>query len=685
MSSSINLSHFGLGIDVPYISPSARSFCPPSWPPPKDWVCIEDKNGNAISRYGDHVWDFTPWLGKIVRFNFCNGKKTKHGALSIDHENAELLRQLVVWRGWKDRPAITASTLISFANSMRAIVAICSANKILASDLWRYPAVIDQIWKAVPPSRYNHVIAELDRLRDARNFLGFELLDASGISYLKARQPKHSIEQTEYIPPRIWSYVVNRVADCLNEYLAHQSQIEACFAFCINAYKENNAAELRNGIWIALNQRCDRNPFNSSPRITTATCYGPFVNTAKKFGIKEVIERWNKGFDTRQGILNFAQYLSTIQYAALINIAAFTLMRIKEASSVRWDCLRWHDDPAFGRIPLIQAETTKTDADDKGLWITSPSVEPAIRALQSIAKLRLTSVGRWVEGGNPALLTAPLEPWWGGKKMASQLGLATDIGNLLSVIRDRPKLFDPNQLTITADDFKIAKAVCPSLNAEKFQVGKPWAFAWHQFRRTGAVNMFASGLISDSSMQLQMKHLTRWQPLYYGRGNTALHLNDTVRVLLVNAQYEAMGREAAAAHTDRFVSPHGEEHKARLFASTNGGEPVNLLSEGDAQHYEKQARLGRLNFRLTVLGACMNNGACDGDCMSSVSDCAGGDGSAPCAHVLFDRTHAEANQRRLEGIIEQLAQTPPDTPRHNALNRERRGLENYFAYIKKTA
>ena len=94
--------------------------------------------------------------------------------------------------------------------------------------------------------------------------------------------------------------------------------------------------------------------------------------------------------------------------------------------------------------------------------------------------------------------------------------------------------------------------------------------------------MFASGDISDSSMQLQMKHLTRLMPLYYGRGNTSLHLNEETRVLLVNAQYEAMGRQLAAVQTNRFVSPYGDEHKEKLLAAASGEIPVNLISEDDA-------------------------------------------------------------------------------------------------------
>ena len=683
---SISLSHFGLGVEVPFGGPNARSFRPPSWPPPKDWVCIEDKVGNPVSRYGDHVWDFTPWIGKTKTFSFGDGPKKNQRSPAIDPANADLLRLLVAWRAWGARATPVAWSLLSnFAKPMRRIIQVCSDNNILASDLWRYPAVIDKVVETLAPSNYDKIVSELDRMRDARDFLGFELLDAAGIARLKAAQPNHNMEQTEYIPPRIWSYVVNRVAECINDYSVHQKQIESCFAFCISAYEQNGVIAYRE-----KTGKTGRNPFQVGPRGATGkhsgvTYLGHFADTAQRFGIKDVVERWAGSLENNMGLQRFTGYFQAVRYAALIDIAAFTLMRIEEAASVRWNCLVWHEDPVFGSIPLIQAETTKTDPDDSGCWITSPSIEPAIGALKSIAKMRLTCVGRWSNEDNPGLITAALEPWGGSRILTKQHGMTPHLLSLGELARRIPLLFDVEQLKITADDLKLAKAVCPSLNSEKFQVGNPWSLAWHQFRRTGAVNMFASGEISDSSMQLQMKHLTRWQPLYYGRGNTALHLNDEARVLLLNAQYEAMGRQLAAVHTDRFISPYGDEHKAKLLASANGGESVNLISEVDAQHYEKAARKHLTNFRLTVLGGCMKNGQCDGDCVSSVGDCAGGDGDAPCINVLFDRSRADANKKRLEGVIEQLEMTSPGTPRYRFIEQEKRGLENYFAYIRKAA
>ena len=74
---------------------------------------------------------------------------------------------------------------------------------------------------------------------------------------------------------------------------------------------------------------------------------------------------------------------------------------------------------------------------------------------------------------------------------------------------------------------------------------------------------------------------------------------------------------------------------------------------------------------------------CDGDCIDSIADCSGGDGTDPCRDVLFDRGRAHQNQIRLDGINLQLTSTHPDTRRYRALQKETCGLENYFAYINR--
>lgn len=233
------LDRYGLAIKAPFIVPVSRSYRPPSWPPPRDWVCVEDADGYAVSRWGDPIWRLDPWAGRSCTINFGDGPQLTN-TTPIDHDNADLLRLLVTWRGWGPRGARTVASLrLGFFPTVRAIVALCSREGILASDLMRFPAVAAKIPQVIAPSVFGTAVSILQRVLDARQDLGFLLLDQNGVRQLVAATPEHSKEQTEYIPPRIWTYQVNRLRECLDDYLAHLRQIEDCFHFCVDAYAKN--------------------------------------------------------------------------------------------------------------------------------------------------------------------------------------------------------------------------------------------------------------------------------------------------------------------------------------------------------------------------------------------------------------------------------------------------------------
>lgn len=681
----VSLDELGLRIKVAFVTPSSRSFRPPSWPPPRDWVCIEDAKGNAVSRWGDPIWDLTPWAGRKLLLNFGDGAKL-FNSTPIDRDNADLLRLLVTWRLWGPRGVRACKSIFNFFVPIRAIIVLCSQEGILASKLMRYPKVAAKVPGVILPCSFNVAVFELSRLLDARSNLGFVLLDQNGLKQLAAAKPDHTPEQTEYIPPRIWAYLVKRLKECLDDYIKSRQQVEDCFKFCIDAYAHNNGT-----LTAALTSKhiLSRNPFanpqypNSGVR-TGVAFYGPFRDTAVKFKILELLERWVGSDITPK---SFSNYLTLIQGAGLHYLLNFSLMRSEEGGNLRADCLYFENDEKLGKIPILCGETTKTDPDSDARWPTSPSVENAIEAMKSVSRLRMLCAAANPivapsneDIANPYLIDRAFEPWAGGKSVS--FSIRPKLKSYSDFILRYPLLFDDIVLKITEQDLLIARSVCPTLNTDIFQVGKPWRLARHQLRRTGAVNMFASGLISDSSMQFLLKHRTRAMPFYYGRGSSTLALNEEVRALLVTAQYEVMGRELDAVLSNRFVSPYGDEHKKKMVADLMGEPEVNLLSEKDAWHFEAAARKGVIFFRTTVLGGCMKK-SCSGDCIESIANCSGGNGKSPCRDVLFDQQRSEQNQIRLDGINIQLQSAQPGSPRYRALEQEKRGLENYFGYIKR--
>jgi hypothetical protein len=607
-----------------------------------------------------------------LTLNFGDGE-VRHSD-PIDHINADLLRRLVTWRMWGHRAVRKATTLQSEFCRMRAVIALCSKNGIPADRLMRFPQVLDQIPSVMTPRKSGNLLTEFHRFYDARNHLGFVILDPEGLKRLATAREDHVSIQTPYIPPRIWVYQVNRLHECLDDFLSHLGQIEACYMFCLDAYAANYGS-----LQEAL--KADRDRFKTPFRTTrnTSRSYGPFAETAERFGIGNLLTRWLEVRPERLLVTSLSAYMTLVSAAGLAYIANFTLQRRDEAASLRVSCLVWEQDEKLGRVPLICGETTKTDADSDARWVTSPSVGVAVEAMAIIARLRMlcdkanpARATTDADENDPYLFSSPSEPWVTSNRKTYEIRAETS--SLKQYLELYPKLMDPEQLRITSEDLKIARRLTPNLPEDDFAVGKVWPLAWHQYRRTGAVNMFASGLISDVSMQQQMKHSSRLMPLYYGRGYTRLRLNEQVETAIIKAMYETMAAQLESAMSTRFVSPHSSERKDAIL--------VNLLSDKDARTLRTWAKSGKLTFREHRLGGCMKAGACEYGGVESIARCAGGDDGKPCADVLFDRAKEKQIRQHLSSVRKEISRLPKDSPRYNALLSECRGLENYLNVVE---
>ena len=548
----------------------------------------------------------------------------------------------------------------------------------MASDLMRFPKVLEKLPGVLAPSMYHNTVAELHHLYDARDTIGFVLVNPDGLKRLIAARPNHEPVQTAYIPPRIWSYQVGRLRACLDDFLAHREQVESCYGYCLDAYC-NNFGSLKEALRESRDR--DRGPFNSNAQGRTGCTYvGPFAGTATQFGIRDLLERWLDTDSRKLGIKSLYLYLSLVSFAGLTYIANFTLQRKEEAALLRADSLMWENDERLGRVPIICGETTKTDPDSDARWVTSPSVAVAVEAMTLIARLRMRCAQAnpavaptSSDIANPYLFSSPDEPWSAGT--TRPYSLRSKVGGFREYLKKFPKLLDPEQLRIREDDLRIARQLTPNLPGDEFAVGLVWPLAWHQYRRTSAVNMFSSGYISDSTMQHQLKHMTRLMPLYYGRGYTRLHLNDEVEATVIAAMYESMAHEIRAAMGTRFVSPHSPERKHALM--------VNLVSVKDEKTLARHAKKGAVTFRRHRLGGCMKAGACEYGGVESVARCAGGDDGKPCSDILFDKALAPQIRNDIQRIDQEMSRLPNDSPRYRALLLDRKGMENYLNAVGK--
>lgn len=667
---------WGLTCKEEWITTKSRCFRPTSWPPPHDWPVYESRDGTDVD-----CWSSTTWrlAGSGDFLNFGDDPVDNGQVDSIDTKNANLLRITMTWLMFGPGSLKSAATLLGAISRLRPLFVLSSQEGILANELMRFPRVFEKLPERLAASSYQTLIAELHRLYDARTILGFVLVDKAGLKRLAAAKPDYDPVQTPYIPPRIWSYQVARLKECLDDFLAHKAQVEACLTFCADHYAINHRSLDAAYINVAKGQTV-YNPFNSSCAMYSWCTYlGSFDETAKKFGIYDLLERWRgKPGKTGMHVKMFSAYLGLVSFAAAAYIANFTLQRKEEINALRMDCMTWEDDPIYGRVPIICGETTKTDPDSDARWVSSPTVAVAFDAASFITRLQMPLMLHNPNinldpkiAVNPYLLTARREPWGTGKTVEHEQ--RRRMNHVAAYLKLYPKLFDKEQLRITEDDLKIARQLTPNLPETEFSVGNVWPTAWHQFRRTGAVNMFASKIVSDSSMQWLLKHLTEYMPIYYGRNHRRLRLNGEVEGAVITEMYRSLSLALLQAMGDRYVSPHSPEQKQSMV--------VNLISVKDIKQFEKYARNGSASFRLNLLGGCMKGGACEYGGYETIAHCAGADGGKPCSHLLYDRELEPQIRADISKIEQEMLQLPKDCPRYRYLLAERQGRENYLNVV----
>lgn len=681
------LDTLSLKIDAPWISPSASNFRPPSWPPPPDWTPIIDRNGKPVCKYADSIWSLRCWSSGPRTLNFGDGVH-KSRTSRIDPANADLLRLMIVWRIWGPRGARTVGSIRNFYDPLRTVVSLCSEEGILASDLMRFPAVVDKISTRITPSRFAFAITAFHDIYDARDALGFTILDRSAISRLAKNGTTHKTIQTPYVPPRIWTYQVNRLRAFLDDFTNHKEQIESCFSFVCDSYAHNYGSLEAAFSEKNLGVNC---PFQD-PNITGITgrksgkaIHGPFALTEDHFGLSELFDRWlGKDCGGRKlGVVRLSRYLTLTSLVGLKYILNFSLMRIQEAWGLRSDCLIVESDEKLGDIYLIRGETTKTDTDSDARWPTSPSVQHAVNAMTTVSRLRMRCAQQNPlldlsadEVSNPYLLGPAHEPWSndGGRGKANKQHRQS-YHSYSIYINKFPHLLDKDELVIKEEDLKIARLISPDLDDERFSVGKVWPLAFHQLRRTGAVNMLSSGLVSEPSLQHLLKHVERAMTMYYGHNYAKLNLDPETRTIYIRTMYEALSRVLVQLQNPRFISPHGESRKESLLA---------FISESDANQLENAGRKGEVSARRIRLGFCMKRKQCTYGGVESVAHCGGGISEKPCADVLYDRDVVDKVDRYKSNISQQIKSLPSTSPRRRALLAEERSLDNYYATIKRS-
>ncbi|CAM0997386.1 Integrase [Rhodanobacter sp. Root179] len=686
-------SEYGLNIRHPTVSPKSPHYRIPAWPPPDDWPVAVDADGRVVCRVSDSVWNFAVYgrSSESVRINFASGRlKVDRGQevhVDIDSVNRRLFQQTMCWFLWGHRQRLNARTVVGYAARLKPVFLLCAKHQIDASDLYRFPRVLDQLANTVAPSTANEVLTMLRELWTVRDVLGFTILDERGLAHFEAGLPEHQEQQTPYIPPRIWLYQMQRLRIFLEDFWAHRDAIVAFFRYVHEACLDNmGSAEA-----LYSEPLLTRSPFNrEADQHKGCRYHGTFWEVADRFGVRGLLERW--ALDPADADVSWAAYgrlhvLSGYFRAAVLAGHKYLLnlsgVRANEGADFRSRCFEVERDPTYGDLYLLRGETSKTVKDDQALWVTSPSAKLAVDVMTTVATLRLECArsNPYVnlpedEVADPWLLSRPREPWCSSGKV-NGAGRASvkyyGYGDWESVC---PVLFDKRELMITADDIRLARLVTPTLDPMRYAMGMLWHFHDHQLRRTTAVNMCASNLISEPTLQYQLKHMRRAQSLYYGRGFTRVALNRKYAEDFLRTAYEMLRRQITLLADDRYVSPLGEAHKINLLKRLHSAAGDEPLGKRDIGRIQKLVATGELAAKPTLLGLCLSPEPCEWGGVLNLIHC------GKCDRALGDKAklpHVCDVRQMIKGHLEA---SPSDSPDRASLELQLTSVETFIRVLQ---
>jgi hypothetical protein len=644
-----------------------------TWPPSDDFIVFYNKddtgpavgnNGESQGRFGDDYWNAERY--GYVGFNFAKQ--------DLSAQNTQILKELLFIHLWY-MPLFPGkvSSLITPFNIFSAMARYADQHKVRMDELYKYPRLTEGLVSSISPHKQEVLIGRLSMLHTHRDELGITLTDDTFLKDFKRHQIPHMPAQHAYIPPRIWMGVIKRCDEIIDAYLAHREDVEKAIKELLKAYTHNQSVYPDHP-----------SPFYSKTNVPKKHHADFRFFESKEFlaehNLTALIDEWGISTintdGTDQTMAATAELLTRVEQVCFYYVLAHSIQRKAEALDLRFDCYKEDSDPTLGKVAMLCGETTKTNPDSDARWIVPDHVEKAIDCLKSISTLKHLGADKTPTESSP-LFTAYKVPWDSGKSNNSSDGLLKQytLAQNGKTLFSHTSLFPASLSQITAKDYAIAYQLTPRLTEnEWFKEGGQWHFSPHQFRRTLAANLFASG-IPDHVIQWLMKHRSVAMSHYYGRNYSQL---SGVRVNSAATGYVVS--ESYTMKLDTIFQLPGASNDEFAFAGGRNmidGKVLNLIEEKDHKELTKLIKQGLLDARPTLLGLCMAP-SCPYGGIESAAHCAGTDGSGPCKDAVFAKKNGTRLNKLLQAHKERQKELPEGDPRRVALNHEINAIEVYF-------
>jgi len=532
-----------------------------------DTVVTRNKAGNAVSRFGDDVWDIRAYtIGPRTHIYFRN--HLSHGvSRALSEATMRQWKQVMYFLMHEVTDTVPASTTLQHGSTcLKEFTLFAAARQLtLYEGLSSVAAVLDYVAQAgmeMKSQRLHSILVKLHHLGAVTTGLRVPLAQLhKPLLERFAQRPGSS--QFPVIPTRIYQHFLSTCEYDLG--------IAECVADALSDYLARVYAGERPGVSAAL------------------------VTAAAHFACKH-------------SPYVVSSLVASINALCQLVILSFTGMRATEAETLPYDCL---SETRLDGVThyTIEGVTTKLSGGRPrhACWVTSPLAARAVRLVQ-----RLSGEAHRAHGAQ-----GYAESTDGSHLLFCRMGLrngyvanraASTVHNDIEAFRER--VFP----TIAAEDIAELKRVDMHRAWEdepKYALGQQWPFTRHQLRRTLALYAHRSGLVTLPTLKRQLQHITQEMSMYYARGSAfAKGFIDTDRTHFAKEWAETQGLSEYLAYAEQVLFSDERlfgGHAAWTHSRAVQASPVSVYSR------EQTLRMfgkGELAYRESVLGGCASVEPC---------------------------------------------------------------------------
>ncbi|NRP46353.1 MULTISPECIES: hypothetical protein [unclassified Marinobacterium] len=641
---------------------------------PAETVISRNADGNAVSTYGDPIWDISyKGLSGSAVFYFDQWDKTLNDS-DIKEEITDELKRIQYYRlnlrGRNGKVRQPQSVRIDATLKLARIALSCSISmtKLLSvraynntvfthlkteshNSLKDVKQTIEEIILCAHDNAY-----ELQGLKTDNAYLLIDgikaLISRSSRAYKNAQRHQHFV-----IPTRIYADVIDKSGELVDNFNSVRFRI-------LDLYQTRFEIQQNENLDYAANQNREARPNEVM-----------WQDAIKEHDLTNYIETYQIN-----DMQELSSHLKLVQSACSVFIQIFSGMRVGEVRKLS-------SNPFFRvevdttEVFIIKGYTHK--AIGGGLltgthWITADFVESSVQSAQVIGRIAgllndydLEKCGTEFYPLFPSLKYNPSKT----RKNTSPSNRLYAAAPISSNISDRFIRYfkDLDCAEIVKEDIgKIALANrFQDLTKKGVIVGEKWPLKTHQFRRSLAAYSARSGLVTVGDTKYQFQHLFEDMSLYYRSGSLyvenfidsetedGMALEELIADMQMEfriAQFESY--EATLLGNDRLFGGEG----TRLQRIKDRGEPLIITTDRETTY--KNFIEGRMVYKQGPLGGCTNINNCDKLSLTVLGAC------AECSFSVCDSRSIVKVERELVRLKKMQSRFKPDSSFHKQIQSE---------------